>query len=67
MDTKGWILMVLLTHGVRADLGPQQDCVQAARAWMHEARAWERRSGMPQDAMWVCVPPEVYEVVRVRR
>ena len=67
MDTKGWILMVLLTHDVRADLGPQRDCVRSAIVWMREAQAWERRTGAPQDAMWACVPPDLYQIVRVSR
>lgn len=67
MNTTGWFLVVLLTSGVRADLGPQEDCVAVAREWMKEAQAWEVRTGVPPDAMWACIPPDVYEIVRVKQ
>lgn len=58
MDTNGWILVVMLAaNGESVELGPQPDCVTAARAWMKEARAWETRSGVEPGSMWVCVPP----------
>lgn len=58
-NTKGWTLIVMLATATNAvELGPQSDCVKAARAWMKEARAWEARSGVEPGSMWECVPPK---------
>jgi hypothetical protein len=60
VDTKGWILFVMLAAtGESVEVGPQPDCVTTARAWMKEAKAWEVRSGVNPASMWVCVPPWV--------